>query len=237
MVSPLQNDNLDNVTTGAFNPATQFGDYNNQIFLIQQALLGIETATLVRVMACSNNDEVSSVGFVDVVPMVHQIDSKGVPTPHTTIYNVPYFRAQGGKNAIIIDPKAGDIGICCFASRDITKVKNTRKENVPGSLRNHSFSDGLYIGGVLNGVPEQYIRFFDDGITIHSPNLVRIEAPKVEIECKVLQITADDTYIKSRIHLDGTMDATGDITSGGISAQHHTHGNVFPGNANTGQPQ
>ena len=39
----------------------------------------------------------------------------------------------------------------------------------------HSMSDGLYLGGVLNGAPSQYIQFrAGGGITIHSTRAVNI---------------------------------------------------------------
>jgi hypothetical protein len=40
---------------------------------------------------------------------------------------VPYFRVQGGADAIIIDPKVGDLGIAVFCSRDITGVKRSKE--------------------------------------------------------------------------------------------------------------
>ena len=166
---------------GMLQPSTLWGVYNNLLFVIQQALAKVQTATLVQVQACSNDGGVSPVGTVDVLILVNQINSQGVPTPHVTMYSLPYLRFQGGANAVIMDPQPGDIGIAVFASRDITNVKSTKAQANPGSYRTHDFSDGLYLGGVLNGVPSQYLRFTAEGITFLSPTAITITAPAISI--------------------------------------------------------
>ena len=80
-----------------------------------------------------------------------------------------------------MDPVAGDIGMACFASRDISKVKATKGRANPGSKRAYNFSDAMYIGGMLNGTPTQYVQFNADGITLASPVAVNLVAPVVEI--------------------------------------------------------
>lgn len=169
----------DQLPNGALNPSSTWGELNNMAFVIQQMIGRMQTATIVRVEACTNTGGLSPVGFVDVTPMVNQVDAAGSPTPHVTIFNMPYFRIQGGANGIIIDPEKGDIGIAVFASRDISKVKNTREQGNPGSHRQYSYSDGLYIGGVLNGAPEQYIQFNSSGIKVVSPNALNINVDGV----------------------------------------------------------
>lgn len=180
----------DGVTIGQLTPQTNWGDINGLAFLVQQFLNKVQTATLVRIEKCTNSGGLSPVGFVDVTPLVNQIDGQGLPTPHETIYNLPYFRIQGGANGIIIDPEVGDIGICVFASRDISKVKSTKAQANPGSRRMHSFSDGMYLGGVLNGVPSQYVQFSTAGIRIHSPTLVKLDAPDIQLVATTIEATA-----------------------------------------------
>ena len=151
------------IPDGALLPSSTWGEFNNMAFMVQQALGKMQTATLVRIESCTNSGGMSPVGYVDVTPLVNQLDGQGNPTPHVTIYNVPYFRLQGGANGIIIDPQKGDIGVAVFASRDISQVKATRKQGNPGSHRQYSFADGMYLGGMLNGAPTRYIRFDSDG--------------------------------------------------------------------------
>ena len=122
------------------------------------------TATLVLVKAVTGGGQAVDVpGTVDIQPMVAQLDGKGNAMPHGTIYNVPYVRAQGGTNAVIIDPVVGDIGLAVFASHDISSVKASKKPANPGSRRRFDWADAIYVGGMLNAAPAQYIRFTSTG--------------------------------------------------------------------------
>lgn len=220
-----------NAISGFSVNADWVSEYNKFEFVIGKALSKMQTSTLVRVVACTNSGGVSPVGFVDVVPMVHQVDAQGVPTVHTTIFNVPYMRMQGGANAIIIDPQVGDIGIACFASRDLSKVKNTKQPNPPGSLRGYSFSDALYVGGMLNGTPTQFVRFSASGIEITSPTAVTINAPTATVNAPTVNVNATDVTVTAtqttinapqnnivgNTNITGNLGVTGFINGNGVS--------------------
>ena len=206
------------------------GGFDSQAFMVQQALGKMQTATLVRIESCTNSGGLSPVGYVDVTPLVNQLDGQGNPTPHVTIYNVPYFRLQGGANGIIIDPQKGDIGVAVFASRDISQVKTTKKQGNPGSHRQYSFADGMYLGGMLNGTPTQYVQLSAAGIKIHSPVAVVIEAPTFAVNgATVLNGTVSQTG-------GGSATFSGDVTAQGTSVHNHVHGGVQTGGGNTGAP-
>jgi phage baseplate assembly protein gpV len=175
-----------------------------------------------------------------------------------TIYNVPYFRLQGGANGVIIDPQKGDIGICVFASRDISTVKGTKKQGNPGSHRQYNFADGMYLGGVLNGAPTQYVQFSAAGIKIHSPTAIILEAPDIQLNAATVEINGTTsttittptftvngaTILNGTISqtgggaatLSGTLDVTGDVTAQGTSVHTHKHGGVTTGAGQTGTP-
>ena len=162
--------------TGLLSPWSAWGKYNQIVFAVQQLLAKIQTATLVQIVSCTNDGGVSPVGSVNITPLVNQLDQQGNPIPHVTIYNVPYLRIQGGANAIILDPQAGDIGVAIFASRDISNVKTTKAQANPGSAAQYDFSDALYLGGMLNGVPTQYLAFDAvNGVSLVSPTGVNTE--------------------------------------------------------------
>jgi hypothetical protein len=170
------------VTGSASGGASDFGyghrtpeDTNNEFnvwsFLVKSFLARVRTAMPVQVISCTNSGGVSPFGFVNVQPLVNQIDGVGNSIPHAQIFQLPYFRLQGGYNAIICDPEKDDIGVAVFADRDITRVKNTQAQALPGSRRKHDFSDGMYFGGILNKVPKQYVEFITGtGITIKDIN-------------------------------------------------------------------
>jgi hypothetical protein len=239
-------------------PSTSFGDYNNLNFVIQQLLAKVQTSLPVKVVACSNSGGVSQVGFVDVVPMVDQVAADGTSVPHATIFNLPYSRVQGGTNAIIIDPQVGDIGVAVFASRDISRVKNTRASGLPGSYRKYSFSDGMYLFGIINNAPTQYIQFVSGGIVIHSPTAVTVEAPVATINATTsATVTTPTMTVNGALTVNGlttinggmaqtgagnnanfagSITVTGDVTASGKSLATHKHGGVTVGGGQTGTP-
>ena len=167
---------------GTQTPQVEGSGYNVLAFVIQQLLTKVNTCAVVKVVACTNDGGVSPVGTVDVQPMVNQMTGARIAVPHGTIYKLPYSRLQGGTNAVIMDPKPGDIGVVVFSQRDISTVKTSKKQANPGSFRTYNWADGLYIGAILNGTPEQYVLFDDEGIKVISPNKVTIQAPLVDVE-------------------------------------------------------
>lgn len=150
----------DNIFT--YQDGASLGGAQGIASVIESLISKMQTATIVRVEAV-NEGATGAVGTVNVKPLVMQMTASGEAISIATIYNVPYFRLQGGINAVIIDPQVGDIGLAIFASRDISAVKRTKAESAPSSLRKYDLADGLYIGGFLNGAPEQYIYFKPDG--------------------------------------------------------------------------
>ena len=159
-------------------PSDTASDYNTDVFVIEQIIGKLRTCSIVKVLAVTNNGGVSPVGSVDVQPMINYVDGIGNAAPHGTIFGLPYFRLQGGTTAIIIDPKINDIGIVVISDRDISAVKNTQSISNPGSAREFDLADGIYIGGILNGIPVQYIQFDSLGnLNITVTAAVNIVAP------------------------------------------------------------
>lgn len=178
---------------GQAGPSSASSDYNKIWFLVRQMIGRIRTATLVQVQSVSNSGGIDPIGTVDVLPLINMIDGFGNPTQHGTIFNLPYCRVQGGANAIILDPKIGDIGVAIFADRDISTVKSSATQGGgnnqanPGSRRRHDWADGLYVFSVIANPPIQYIQFTDTGINIMCPALITITAPIVNV-MGVLQV-------------------------------------------------
>lgn len=209
---------------------TRSSETNALQFLFQQLMMGNWTAALVQVVSVTNAGALAPVGFCDVNPMVHQIDGDGTnATPHGVINNIPYFRYQGGANAVILDPQVGDIGIMVCASRDISAVKVSREPNIPGSYRQFDPSDGLYIGGFLNGVPTQYVRFSTTGIELISPTQIKLQAPDIQF--------VGPTHTTGAVTGDATAEYADEVTAnGGHTVSAHHHGGVTTGGGNTGTP-
>ena len=214
-------------------------DYENFIYQVQQEMKKMETCLPVKVLAVSGGG-LAPVGYVDVQPLVQQLTVANQPVSQGTITNLPYFRLQGGSNAIIIDPVVGDIGLACFASRDVSGVKNVKGESPPSSRRQYSLNDGFYIGGFLNRTPVQYIQFGQDGIKIYSPTRITAEAPEILLDTPLVKITGQmvqtgDKGSGATTH-GGITNTGGTISSNGVVLETHVHDSVASGSSNTGRP-
>ena len=163
------------------NVEARYDQRSAQLELIRQALDDTRTATLVQVIAVTNSGGLEPVGFVDIQLLVGRLDGDNQVINSGVVHDVPYMRLQGGTNAVILDPQVGDIGIALVADRDISSVKATKAVAPPGSNRKHDMADALYLGGVLNGVPQQYVRFSADGISLVSPTKVTVQAPDIAL--------------------------------------------------------
>lgn len=184
--------------------------------VIRSMLASINTGELVEVIGVSATG-VSPVGFVSVRPLVYKVDGDNNNIERGVIHNVPYFRLQGGTNAVIIDPAIGDIGFCGVCSRDISLVKRVRSYAAPNMRRVSDISDAVFFGGWSDKAPTQYVHFSGGNIIIKAASQVVIDSPNLQV--------------------NGTINASGDITGAGISLSTHTHGGVQSGSSSTGVAQ
>lgn len=222
--------------SGQWGPEDDTSDYNAHHFLVRQVLALVSTATLVQVKAVTNAGEVAPVGTVDVLPLVKLIDGLGNASSHGQLHKLPYFRLQGGANAVIIDPQVGDIGIAIFADRDISSVKSKKAEANPGSRRRFDMADGIYIGGVINAVPNQYVRFNSQGI-----RLIDVNGNKFEMTGTGIKLTDLNGHIvelnSSGLAITANTTVTGTLQDNGVNVgSTHVHGGVTAGGANTAVP-
>jgi hypothetical protein len=237
---------MTDAVTGQTNPGTLGTEYNVIAFVVAQLLQKVQTLTLVQVLSCTNDGGLSPVGRVSVQPLIFQMSGSRQGIAHGEISDLPYLRIQGGTDAVILDPKPGDIGMAAFCSRDISNVKADPQAAVsaggvpPGSLGVFDWADGLYLGGFLNGQPVQYIRFSATGIEIVSPTKITLTAPTVEIDASTafnvntatadVQAAGTATISGASIVLAGPISQTGagaSSFSGSLAVQGtdvHTHG-------------
>jgi phage gp45-like len=116
----------------------------------------------------------------------------------------------------------------------------------------------MYLGGMLNGTPTQYVQFSAAGIKLHSPTAVVLEAPAIQLTGQTVEIAASAsatvttptftvngaTVLNGTIsqtgggtaNFSGSMEVTGDVTAQGTSVHNHVHGGVQPGGGNSGAP-
>lgn len=207
-------------------------DYHALEFIVRMLMGQAATATPVLVKAVNIAED--GAGTVDVQPMVAQVNGDGETTEHGTVFGLPYFRLQGGLNAVRVDPAVGDIGLAVIASRDITVVKSTAAPGPPGSFRQFDLADGIYMGGLLNAAPTQVVYFAPDGIEVTSPTRVTVTSPAIALDGDVT--------------VSGTLDVDGAVTGGdtavfadtvigdGVNLSTHVHSGVTTGGGTSGPP-
>lgn len=231
-----------------FNTFGDAGDFANEAtritFMMRRYMDSVRIATIVKVLAVSNTGDVSPVGTVDIQPLVQQTDGEGNVVALPPVYGVPYMRVQGGTDAVILDPKVGDLGIALFGDRDLSVVVSTKATGAPGSARRNSLADALYIGGLLNGMPTQFVQFNTDGITVKSPTKVTIEAPNIQANASTqFKVVSPDIQLDGAVHVtgaqtnDSTITATGEVTGNGKALSTHKHTGVTTGGGVSGPPQ
>lgn len=225
---------------------TQFGmdddtsHFNMMMFMFEQAIARCSTMKLVKVTAVNAGAE-GPVGFVDAQPLVNMMDGKGTATPHGIIHNLPYARIQGGANAIIIDPQVGDIGLAICADRDSSSVKANKAQANPGSRRRFDLADAVYIGGILNGMPNQFVEFLQNGIKVKDMNGNTIVTGQSGITLtdnngNIIQMESGGITITGNVTVNGMVKATGNVTAGAIDLESHVHTGVTGGEGETGPP-
>lgn len=173
----------------------------------------IYTVTVVRVVSVDAG-ATGAVGFLNATDMIQQMDGNNQGMENVPMINMPYFRLQGGANAVIIDPEVGDLGIALFARRDITELKRNKREAPPPSLRSNDVSDGLYIGGLLNAAPSQWIHFLGSGIHIKSTAEITMDCTKLKVNAPI-ESTKDIT--------DNVDDQTSSMAKMREAYNSHTH--------------
>ena len=203
---------------GQKKPNTAASGYNSLQFMAQQAIRNqVHTAIPVLVQAVDGL-------FVDVLPLVSNVDGFGETVEPTTIFHLPVFRYHAGVAAFIVDPVVGDIGLAVFAQADSSNVQEgTSTPQQPGSFRRFSQSDGFYFGGFHKSAPSVFIEVKQDStIQIVAPTSVTVTSPQVDFS--------------GNVSMSGNVNVTGDATIGGISFLSHVHGGILPGGSDTDIP-
>ena len=174
--------------------------------MIQKEINVAMPVKVTKVMAGSG-----SVGYVQVLPLVNDMDAQGNAVDVAVIPQLPYFRLQGGKVAIITDPVVGDIGLAVFCQKDTSNVvAGTDKPVQAGSFRKFSMSDGYYIGGFFFFFPETFLELKQDGKAILTAN--------------------------GGVTINGDVVINGELTAKGIVYSTHVHGGVVSGMVDTLDP-
>lgn len=220
---------------GQMDPFDTANPFNAVAFIIEQALARVNVAKVVTVLDVQGGG-LAPVGTVTVQIMTNQLDGNSQSVAHGSVFNVPYIRYQGGRNAVISDPKPGDQGLLVCCDRDISAVKSTLGVANPGSNRKFSVSDGIFIGVAQTAeAPEQYVQFTDDGMVVHDKSgndftltpegILVTDKSGSTIEMKEGNMTFKPNGGLSKFigNVQVTGELTGDSDGTGVGLNTHTH--------------
>lgn len=245
------------IGAGQYQPEDGNSHYAVMRFIIQRMMAKLDTMKLVQIVNVNGGGFDGPPPTVDVQLLVNQIDGSANATPHGVVYGITVWRAQGGDNAIVLDPKVGDIGYVVCSDRDISGVKaaiagGNSPQTTPGSYRRYNIADGVYVGGTLNKKPVQYILLTDDTIKLvdKTGNVVTMSSAGIELTPSAgLPVTVNGSLIVTQnIQLggallaedgseyDGTIQTTGDVLAGVISLKLHHHAQAPDSHGDTEEP-
>lgn len=216
--------------------ASGTSDTNATHFAMRQALGQVRTNVPVKVVAVHGGG-VGAPPTVDVQPLIAQVDGKGNKTDHGIIHGIPCSRVQGGGNAIINDPKVGDVGMMAVSDRDMSALKsNQGAASNPGSFRTHDLADGVYQGPILNPAkPDQYVQFTETGVKVVTKGGASFEmdGTTMTINANLIVNGSVTTTGGGEMTSSGSISAKGNVTAGAgtgnsVGLQTHTHPGTQP---------
>ena len=170
--------------------------------VVKSIIGNAHTSAIVSVLSIDSQNMMCS-----IKPLTMLIDAQNNAYERGVINDVPFYRLQGGINAIICDPQVGDIGLAVFCERDISMVKRNKVQSPPSSKRQYDLNDAVYIGGFLNNSPQQYIQFTETGINIKTLGDVNINGMVIKKDGTI--VTKDGVILDTHKHSQGS-DSHGD---------------------------
>lgn len=196
----------DNLPLTNARPEQSVGGAAQDKFIIQQLISNVHTMIPVEVVSVSvPTGTLAPIGRCSVKILVQQIDGNNNVYSGGTVINVPYLRVQGGKNAVVLDPVVGDVGLCGFCERDISMVKRTGAEAAPNTRRQYSLNDAVYMFTMMSGTPEQFVHFKDSGIDIKSTGDININGLIIKPNGQL--VLANGVVVDTHIHSQGNDSA------------------------------
>lgn len=160
----MSNASPDSLGAGQQTPNDSANMANQIAFIVKRILATLDVAKPVKVVAVNaGSGSPPGPSTVDVQPLVSQLDGNNNAVEQGTVYGIPVLRQQGGPWSIICEPIVGQFGYVVCSDRDISTVVAAPGVGKPGSNRRFSISDGVFVGGMLNEVGENYLWLREDG--------------------------------------------------------------------------
>lgn len=212
---------------------TAASEYNALSFMIEQAIKGmVNTAIPVRVDSCSKPGPDGAAGHVSATPLVQQRGADGNSLMPVSLPQLPFYRAQAGTAAIVLDPQPGDVGLAVFSQQDASNIEAGKTDPVQaGSFRCFDMSDGFLVSNHYGKTPDVYVELEQNkgvtlqtgkgdpicqiyldkegNISIKSKTKISLEAPTIELKGALVMGNAAGDASGGTITLTGNIQATG----------------------------
>lgn len=167
----------------------------------------------------------TSPALVQVQPMVNTVGTSGLQTQQAQFPEIPVLSMGGGGFIMYFNLKPGDLGWIKANDRDISLFMQSLQVSPPNTNRMHSFSDGIFIPGVLmqylinpEDAGNMVLQSLDGTVKISLGNTkIKIAAPTVEIDGQAAIIANSPIQVTMTTPLllvNGNIAATGTITPG-----------------------
>ena len=161
-----------------------------------------------------------------IKPLVMLGTTDGQKISRAQLSNIPVFRFGGGGFFIRFPVKPGDFGWLKATDRDVSLImQRGGLEDWPNTLRQHSFSDGMFFPDTLKSWVIDGANA--DALVIQSIDgsvCVSLHSGKVKIEAADIEVV-------------GNMSVTGTMTNNGVNiGSTHVHSGVQSGTSDTGGP-
>lgn len=189
--------------------------------VLQNFLRGVDDMIPAKVVSY---DEATNRAVIKPLVMLGTTDGQKIS--RAQLSNIPVFRFGGGGFFIRFPIKPGDFGWLKATDRDMSLImQRGGLEDWPNTLRQHSFSDGMFFPDTLKSWVIDGANA--DALVIQSLDgsvCVSLHSGKVKIEATDIEVV-------------GNMSVTGTMTNNGVNiGSTHVHSGVDAGPSNTGGP-
>ena len=167
-----------------------------------------------------------------IKPLVMLGTTDGQKISRAQLSNIPVFRFGGGGFFIRFPVKPGDFGWLKATDRDMSLImQRGGLEDWPNTLRQHSFSDGMFF-------PDTLKSWVIDGANADALVIQSIDGSVcVSLHSGKVKIEAADIEMVGNVQVTGNVAVTGTMTNTGTNVgSTHVHSGVDTGPSNTGGP-
>ena len=167
-----------------------------------------------------------------IKPLVMLGTTDGQKISRAQLSNIPVFRFGGGGFFIRFPVKPGDFGWLKATDRDMSLImQRGGLEDWPNTLRQHSFSDGMFF-------PDTLKSWVIDGANADALVIQSLDGSVcVSLHSGKVKIEAADIEMVGNVQVTGNVAVTGTMTNNGVNiGSTHVHSGVDSGPSNTGGP-